>query len=124
MSYDQRKIYVGRIKEVNELYHIVRSSSDEVDDHFRKLNAQILVRETRLVEWDELRKNRFHREHAELKPQVTNKFGYNFEAFVEVSNDPGMKQWCAGYVKNQSDPAFMQQQREKKAVKARKFGKN
>ncbi|CAL2048047.1 unnamed protein product [Caenorhabditis brenneri] len=46
-------------------------------------------------------------------PQVTNNFGYNFEAFVEVSNDLGMKKWCAGYVKNQSDPEFMQQQKDK-----------
>ncbi|CAL2031987.1 unnamed protein product [Caenorhabditis brenneri] len=54
------KIYAGRIKEVehaseqriNELYHIVRSSSAEVDGHFRKLNAQILVREARLAEWE------------------------------------------------------------------------
>ncbi|EGT35768.1 hypothetical protein CAEBREN_01348 [Caenorhabditis brenneri] len=54
------KIYDSRIREVehaseqriNELYAIVCSSSAEVDDHFRKLNAQILVREARLAEWE------------------------------------------------------------------------
>ncbi|CAL2039014.1 unnamed protein product [Caenorhabditis brenneri] len=77
----------------------------------------------------ELNKNRFHPkhvgyQHAELWPRVTDNFGYNFDVFVKVSNDPDMIKWCAEYVENQSKPGFMQQQREKRAVNARKFGKN
>ncbi|CAL2029710.1 unnamed protein product [Caenorhabditis brenneri] len=72
-------------------------------------------------------RHRFHPQnvffnHGKLEAEVKNNFGLNFAAFVNASNDPEMKLWCADFVERQKDPNFIikQKQRREQYYEAKK----
>ncbi|EGT42352.1 hypothetical protein CAEBREN_13557 [Caenorhabditis brenneri] len=64
-------------------------------------------------------RHRFHPQnvffnHGKLEAEVKNNFGLNFAAFVNASNDPEMKLWCADFVERQKDPNFIIKQKQRR----------